>query len=64
MSVDIYKLEDGKVKVEKWFGATKESASIRSCISHMANMIVGTTKVRRTCDRAGRGRAQLLEPAH
>lgn len=46
MAVDIYKVEDGKVKVEKWFGATKESASIRSCCSHMLNMITGVTKVR------------------
>jgi len=46
MSVDIYKLPDNKVKVEKWFGATKESASIRSACSHMQNMITGVTKVR------------------
>jgi len=44
MSVDIYKLPDNKVKVEKWFGATKESASIRSACSHMQNMITGVTK--------------------
>lgn len=45
MALDIYKLENGQVKVEKWFGATKESASIRSCCSHMLNMITGVTKV-------------------
>ncbi|KAJ1628479.1 60s ribosomal protein l9 [Pavlovales sp. CCMP2436] len=44
MSVDIFKLPNGQVQVEKWFGATKESASIRSACSHMTNMIIGVTK--------------------
>lgn len=46
MAVDIYKTPEGKVKVEKWFGATKESACLRSCCSHMNNMITGVTKAR------------------
>jgi hypothetical protein len=64
MMVDIYKLEDGKtVKVEKWFGATKESASIRSACSHMLNMITGVTKVRTNPPRACERPAWVSAPA-
>jgi large subunit ribosomal protein L9e len=34
------------VKVDKWFGTKKETATVRTICSHIQNMIKGVTKVR------------------
>eukprot|EP00960_Hanusia_phi_P077864 768749-Hanusia_phi.AAC.16 len=37
------RLSDAPVQVEKWFGAKKELAAVRSVCSHISNMMVGVT---------------------
>merc|ERR1711868_64386 len=44
MSVDIYKIGDDKIRVEKWFGKSKELAIIKTVSSHITNMFIGVTK--------------------
>merc|ERR1712196_22068 len=44
MSVDIFKVDDKTIKVEKWFGKAKELAAIKTTCSHIQNMITGVTK--------------------
>merc|ERR1712086_1156388 len=44
MAVDLYKADEKTVKVEKWFGQPKELSSIKTCCSHIQNMITGVTK--------------------
>merc|ERR1711907_846215 len=44
MSVDLYKPDEKTVKVEKWFATSKELAVIKTCCSHIQNMIDGVTK--------------------
>merc|ERR1711976_315852 len=44
MSVDLYKPDEKTVKVEKWFASSKELAVIKTCCSHIQNMIDGVTK--------------------
>jgi hypothetical protein len=34
------------IRVEKWYGTKKELACIRTCLSHIKNMMIGVTKVR------------------
>merc|ERR1712080_613184 len=45
MSVDLSLLADGKtIKVEKWFGKSKELAIIKTVCSHIQNLFIGVTK--------------------
>merc|ERR1719440_371958 len=44
MQVDLYKVDEKTVKVEKWFGQSKELSAIKTCCSHIQNMITGVTK--------------------
>ncbi|XP_055594950.1 60S ribosomal protein L9 [Uranotaenia lowii] len=44
LSMDIYKVSKKKLMVEKWFGAKKELAAVRTVCSHIENMIKGVTK--------------------
>ena len=45
LSVDIRKIADDVILVEKWFGIKKELAAVRTVCSHIENMIKGVTKV-------------------
>merc|ERR1719253_1776357 len=44
MSVDMYMPTENTVKVEKWFAKSKELSVIKTCCSHIQNMIDGVTK--------------------
>merc|ERR1712167_485953 len=44
VSIDLYKVEDKTIKVEKWFGKSKELAIIKTVSSHITNMFIGVTK--------------------
>merc|ERR1712080_694760 len=45
MSVDLSLLDDGKtIKVEKWFGKSKELAIIKTVCSHIQNLITGVQR--------------------
>ena len=44
LGVEILKEKNGVLRVRKWFGVRKELAAIRSCCSHIENMIKGVTK--------------------
>merc|ERR1712146_704367 len=44
MSVDLCKLDDKTIQVEKWFGTSKELAIIKTVCSHIENMFTGVTK--------------------
>merc|ERR1712178_254826 len=44
MSVDLFKLNENTVKVEKWFCKSKELSVIKTVCSHIQNMIIGVTK--------------------
>lgn len=44
LAMDIYKVSKKKLMVEKWFGAKKEIAAVRTVCSHIENMIKGVTK--------------------
>lgn len=41
LAMDIYKVSKKKLMVEKWFGAKKEIAAVRTVCSHIENMIKG-----------------------
>merc|ERR1711908_30478 len=43
-SVDLCKLDDKTIQVEKWFGASKELAIIKTVCSHIQNLFIGVTK--------------------
>jgi len=45
LSLDISVVDPRTIKVEKWFGAKKEIAAVRTVCSHIENMIKGVTKV-------------------
>ena len=49
LPLDIKMMEDGKLRVERWFTSGKAAASIRTACSHIENMIIGVTKVRLSC---------------
>merc|ERR1712050_69420 len=42
--VDIRMISAKKLVVEKWFGTKKELAGVRTCCSHIENMIKGVTR--------------------
>lgn len=42
LSLDISMVSPRTLKVEKWFGAKKELAAVRTVCSHIQNMIKGT----------------------
>merc|ERR1711934_986859 len=44
MSVDLFMEGKDTVKVEKWFAGSKELSVIKTCCSHIQNMIDGVTK--------------------
>merc|ERR1711959_699572 len=44
VSIDLYKVGDDKIRVEKWFGKSKELAIIKTVSSHITNMFLGVTK--------------------
>merc|ERR1711924_493205 len=46
VSIDLYKDPENpkKIKVEKWFGKSKELAIIKTVSSHITNMVIGVTK--------------------
>merc|ERR1712193_68016 len=44
MSIDLYMPDERTVKVEKWFAGSKELAVLKTCCSHIQNMIDGVTK--------------------
>lgn len=44
LGVEILKESKNSLRVRKWFGVRKELAAIRSCCSHIENMIKGVTK--------------------
>ena len=48
MTVDIRKIEDNKLLVEKWFGIKKELAAVRTVCSHIENMFKGVQFVRQS----------------
>lgn len=41
LALDMYMIDKRTLKVEKWFGAKKELASVRTVCSHIENMIKG-----------------------
>lgn len=45
LSMDIRMLNRKKVIVEKWFGAKKELAAVRTVCSHIENMIKGKISI-------------------
>lgn len=48
LPLDMKMSADGKsMRIERWFTSGKASASIRAACSHVENMIIGVTKVRR-----------------
>merc|ERR1712188_206506 len=44
MSIDLFMPDEKTVKVEKWFAQSKELAVLKTCCSHIQNMIDGVTK--------------------
>merc|ERR1712188_293360 len=44
VSIDLYKVGDDKIRVEKWFGTSKELAIIKTVSSHITNLFIGVTK--------------------
>merc|ERR1711950_97533 len=44
LSVDIYKVDKDTIKVEKWFGKSKQIAAVRTVCSHIENMFKGVMK--------------------
>merc|ERR1712210_184043 len=44
LSVDIYKTDKDTIKVEKWFGKSKQIAAVRTVCSHIENMFKGVMK--------------------
>ena len=46
LPVDITFTSETVLKIDRWFTTGKDAASIRTCCSHINNMIIGVTKVR------------------
>merc|ERR1712036_102994 len=44
VSIDLYKVGDDKIRVEKWFGKSKELAIIKTVSSHISNLFIGVTR--------------------
>merc|ERR1712157_141203 len=44
LSVDIYKVDKDTIKVEKWFGKSKQIAAVRTVCSHIENLFKGVMK--------------------
>merc|ERR1711908_157169 len=44
MQIDLFKPAENIIKIEKWFSLSKEQSAIKTCISHIQNMITGVTK--------------------
>lgn len=45
LAMDIRMINSKKIMVEKWFGAKKEIAAVRTVCSHIENMIKGSFKL-------------------
>jgi large subunit ribosomal protein L9e len=44
MQIDLFKPDENTVQIEKWFALSKENAVLKTCCSHIQNMITGVTK--------------------
>merc|ERR1711903_428121 len=44
MQIDLFKPDENIIKIEKWFSLSKEQSAIKTCSSHIQNMIIGVTK--------------------
>jgi large subunit ribosomal protein L9e len=44
LAIDIYMADKDTIKIEKWFGKTKQIAAVRTVKSHIENMFKGVTK--------------------
>merc|ERR1711967_194723 len=44
VAIYLYMVGDDKIRVEKWFGKSKELAIIKTVSSHITNMFIGVTK--------------------
>merc|ERR1712205_211013 len=44
MQIDLFKPAENIIKIEKWFSLSKEQSAIKTCSSHIQNMIIGVTK--------------------
>ena len=44
LPVDITFINENELKIDRWFTSGKDAASIRTCCSHINNMIIGVTK--------------------
>merc|ERR1712002_1310739 len=43
LAIDVYKIDNRTIKVEKWFGKKKQIAAVRTVCSHIKNMFKGVT---------------------
>merc|ERR1712216_513313 len=41
VAIDLYKIGENQIRVEKWFGKSKELAIIKTVSSHITNMFIG-----------------------
>merc|ERR1712159_177630 len=44
MQIDLFKSASDTIQIEKWFALSKENAVLKTCSSHIQNMITGVTK--------------------
>ena len=49
LPIDITFKDESTIKIDRWFTYGKQAACIRTACSHISNMIIGVTKVRRGC---------------
>ena len=47
LPIDLFFKEDNVLQIDRWFTVGKAAACIRTACSHINNMIIGVTKVRR-----------------
>ena len=62
LPVDIKKTDETTIVIERWFTSGKAAASIRTACSHIDNMIIGVTKVRRRLQRSSRAPLPCVRP--
>ena len=43
---NVFQVDKDTIKVEKWFGKSKQIAAVRTVCSHIENMFKGVTKVK------------------
>jgi hypothetical protein len=49
LQIDMIKIGGKRLKVEMWWGKSKQLAAVRTACTHIENMIQGVTKVRFCC---------------